>query len=371
MIPTRISSKPRFFISPLDWGLGHATRCVPIIKALISLNCDVIIGAEKGTYTLLKKEFPGLKFVRMNGYEIKYSRKIEGFYLKMLAQLPRIITVIRQENRQLQKIIKEYDINAVISDNRFGLYTSLVPCVYITHQLHIKTGNFFTDKIASRVHRHFIRKYSLTWIPDFEKGGLAGELSHPKKLPEKSVYLGALSRFEPSESIQKKYDVLISLSGPEPQRTIFEERILSECSQIKGTVLLIRGLPGSPEPLHHSHKNLTAVNHLSASELNSALLQSNMIIARSGYTTIMDLVKLNKKAILVPTPGQTEQEYLADYLMAKKYFFSVTQRNLNLKDILEEAAGFDFLPIPQQEETYFKIISKFVASIKNSNFASQ
>ena len=369
--PERTSSKPRIFLSPLDWGLGHATRCIPIIKALLELDCNVIIGADKATYILLKKEFPNLQFVRMSGYEIKYSRKIGGLYLKMLAQMPRIITVIRQENDHLQQIIKEYSIDAVISDNRFGLYTSLVPCIYITHQLNIKTGNFLSDKIANYTHHHFIHKFSSAWIPDFEHDGLAGELSHPKNLPAKTVYLGALSRFEPLAAMPKKYDVLISLSGPEPQRTIFEEKILAQCSQIKGTILLIRGLPGSSENLAHSQNNLTAVNHLTAVELNLALLQSDMIIARSGYTTIMDLAKLKKKAILVPTPGQTEQEYLADYLMERKYFYSVTQKHFELKDVLEVAADFDFLPIPHQEETYFKIISEFVGSIKNGNFATQ
>lgn len=365
----RTSSKPRFFLSPLDWGLGHATRCVPIIKALLALDCSVIIGADKATYILLNKEFPNLQFVRMSGYEIKYSRKIGGFYLKMLTQLPRIITVIRQENRQLRQIIEEYNIDAVISDNRFGLYTNQVPCVYITHQLQIKTGNFLSNKIATFIHWHFIQKFSSTWIPDFEKVGLAGELSHPKKLPERSLYLGALSRFKSLKAIDKKYDILISLSGPEPQRSIFEEKILAQCSQIKGTILLIRGMPGNPENLVHSLTNLTAVNHLSADELNLSLLQSHMIIARSGYTTIMDLVKLNKQAILVPTPGQAEQEYLADYLMKRKYFYSVTQNNFQLKDVLKEVAGFDFLPFPHQEEKYFKIISEFVGSIKKSNFA--
>ncbi len=358
-------------MSPLDWGLGHATRCIPLIKALLTLDCDVIIGADKATYILLKNEFPNLQFIRMGGYEIEYSRKIEGLYLKILAQMPRIITVIRQENRQLRKIIKEYGIDVVISDNRFGLYTSLVPCIYITHQLQIKTGNFLSDRMATFFHRYFINKFSTTWIPDFEKDGLAGELSHPVKLPAKSIYIGALSRFEFSPSVNIKYDVLISLSGPEPQRTIFEQKILDECTQIKGRIMIIRGLPGNSENLVHSNLNLTAVNHLSAVELNTALLQSNMIIARSGYTTIMDLRKLNKKAILIPTPGQTEQEYLADYLMKKKYFYAVPQKSFALKNVLEEAAGFDFTPVPHQEETYFKIISEFVGSIKNSNFATQ
>ena len=355
----------------MDWGLGHATRCIPIIKALLKLDCDVIIGADKASYILLKKEFPELDFIRMKGYEIKYSRKIKGFYLKMLVQLPRIITVIRKENRQLQQIIKEHHIDAVISDNRFGLHTKLVPCVYITHQIHIRTGNLFGDVIASRIHRGFMRKFSVTWIPDYKLNGLAGDLSHTKKLPEKTIYIGTLSRFKSIISTDKTYDVLISLSGPEPQRTIFEERILAQCSQINGKILLVRGLPGASEKLTCSYKHLIIINHLSAKELNIALAQSEIVIARSGYTTIMDLAKLHKKAILIPTPGQTEQEYLAKYLMEKKYFYSVPQKNFSLKEVLEKAAQFEFLPVPLQEEIFPEVISEFVASLKKVKFAIQ
>jgi uncharacterized protein (TIGR00661 family) len=365
------SSKLRIFLSPLDWGLGHATRCIPIIKTLLELNCAVIIGADKASNILLKKEFPTLEFIQMRGYEIKYSRKIGQFYLKILLQLPRIITVISNENRQLHQIIEEYKIDAVISDNRFGLHSRLVPCVYITHQIQIKTGNFLGNKIATWIHRRFMNNFSIIWIPDYKLNGLAGELSHPKKLPGKCVYLGALSRFKLLDSKDKIYDILISLSGPEPQRTIFEEIILAQCDQIKGGILLVRGLPGISEKLIHQHEHLTVVNHLSANELNIALAQSDIVIARSGYTTIMDLAKLNKKAILIPTPGQTEQEYLANYLMEKKYFYSVPQMKFVLKEVLEKAVHFDFLPMPLQEEKYTDVISEFVASLKNGNFALQ
>ncbi len=364
-------STPRIFLSPLDWGLGHATRCIPIIKTLLTLGCTVIIGADKASYILLKKEFPTLKFIRMKGYEIEYSRKIEGFYLKMLAQLPRIITVVLQENRQLHQIIKNYKIDAVISDNRFGLHSRMVPCIYITHQMHIKTGNYLGNKIASRIHRSIIKKFSLAWIPDYKLNDLGGELSHPKKLPENTVYIGALSRFKVINDTDKIYDVLFSLSGPEPQRTILEDIILSQCEQIKGKFLLVRGLPGASNKPFLKKENLTVVNHLSAAELNIALAQSEIVIARSGYTTIMDLAKLNKKAILIPTPGQTEQNYLAQYLMEKKYFYCVPQKNFLLKDVLEKAEKFNFVLMPSPEEKYSDIVSEFVASLKNGNFASQ
>lgn len=368
MIYNNTNAKLRILLSPLDWGLGHATRCIPIIKALISLDCVVIIASDKSIFELLKKEFPTLEFVRMSGYEIKYSRKIGGFYLKMLSQLPSIITAIRKENTDLKNIIEKYAIDAVISDNRFGLYSTNVPSIYITHQLNIKTGFYLTDKIVTAIHRSFIKKFSVTWIPDFEKDGLAGELSHPKKLPDNSLYLGALSRFTSHQSVNKKYNLLISLSGPEPQRTILENIILEQSQHRKETILLVRGLPDSSENLTPTSDRLKIVNHLTARELNIAFEEADIVIARSGYTTIMDLAKLNKKAILIPTPGQAEQVYLANYLMEKNYFYSVNQTDFLLNDALEKVAEFHFKPLPFREEIFFQIISKFVASLKSGNF---
>lgn len=364
-------SSPRIFISPLDWGLGHATRCIPIIKTLLAQGCTIFIGSDKDTYILLKKEFPQVHFIRMKGYQIKYSRKIGGFYLKILSQMPRIITVIFNENRLLKNIIRKYKIDAVISDNRFGLHSKLVPCIYITHQLNIKTGNILSDKIATALHRRIMRKFTTTWIPDFQCDGLGGELSHPKKLPVNSVYLGALSRFEKLPLTKKMYDILIALSGPEPQRTLFEENILKQCGELRSKILLLRGLPGTAAELIHDYTHLKAVNHLSAKELNLALAQSAFVISRSGYTTVMDLAKLQKKAILIPTPGQTEQEYLARYLLEKRYFLSMPQTNFVLKKALQEAAEFETEHMPPQEEKYAAVISEFVTSLKMGKFAIQ
>jgi uncharacterized protein (TIGR00661 family) len=364
-------SGPRILISPLDWGLGHATRCIPIIYQLIELNCTVFIAADKNTYSLLKKEFPTIVFLRLKGYEIKYSKSKRRFLSKILLQVPGILFTIRNENKWLKKIVRKYHINAVISDNRPGLYHKDILCIYITHQLFIKTGNVFTEKIAQRIHSYFIRKYASCWVPDFEINGLAGVLSHQKKVLSTVVYTGPLSRFKQLPGVEKIYDVLILLSGPEPQRTLFEQRLLSELKDYPGNALLVRGLPAEQKVLITSNESVKIINHLSAQELNIALEQSKMVISRSGYTTIMDLVKLNKSAILVPTPGQTEQEYLAKYLSDKKYFYTVDQENFCLNDVLEKVKDFPFESINAPSENYKQVINQFVLSIKTGNFAPQ
>lgn len=294
---------------------------------------------------------------------MKYSRKKIFLPLKLFTQFPKIVYTIYSEHRWLQNAIEKYRITAVISDNRFGMYSNKVPCIYITHQLLIKTGNDFTEKIAQQIHSHFIKKYHQCWVPDFEKNDLAGKLSHPEKLLKHTKYIGCLSRFVNYDTMTKKYDLLISISGPEPQRTIFEHKILKDLKKYNGSVLFIRGLPDEKNELTSEDNNVDIRNHLSADELNRAILQSEMIISRCGYTTVMDLVKLGKKAILIPTLGQTEQEYLATYLKEKKIFFTVDQTKFSLASTLKEADRFPFHIPKYNMEMYKDVINQFVQSL--------
>lgn len=353
----------KILIAPLEWGLGHATRCIPIIKELINQNCDVFIAAEGVTHSLLKHEFPELSFLPLVGYRIKYSRKKYFLPWKMLTQFPKIAFTIYKEHQWLKETVKKYKIDGIISDNRFGMFHSKIPSIYITHQLLIKTGNAFTEGIAQQIHYYFINKYTACWVPDFKEFGLAGELSHPKKVPKNTKYIGALSRLEWYANIIK-YDLMISISGPEPQRTIFEQQILNELKTYSGKVLYIRGLPEKSEDLNHENSFVEIKNHLSANLFNEAMLQSEMIISRCGYTTIMDLIKLQKKAILIPTPGQTEQEYLANYLMANKIFFTSIQKDFVLETSLKQANAFPFANPEYNMEQYKNVIQQFIVSLR-------
>ena len=357
-------------VIPLDWGLGHATRCIPVIRELLANGCRVIIAAEGATESLLKHEFQQLIFIQVKGYRIRYSRSKYWLPLKIVTQLPRILMRIYQEHQWVKKIVKKHSITAIIADNRFGLYHSDLPSIYITHQLLIKTGNRFTERIAQKMHYWFIKKYSICWVPDFEGGNnIAGELSHPNNRPKNIAYIGGLSRFEKGDQIERKYDLLLLISGPEPQRTIFENKMLQQLKKFEGRSLLVRGLPGNTQDYVNDFKtknnqpNLTIKNHLAAKELNVVIQQSELVVCRSGYTTIMDLIKLNKKAILVPTPGQTEQEYLAGHLMQQHIFYAVNQQHFDLIETLKAAAAFSF-SIPSFEmDQYKKKIQQFVQSL--------
>ncbi|MEP7110817.1 MAG: glycosyltransferase [Ferruginibacter sp.] len=373
MISKKINKTPnnkRILFVPLDWGLGHATRCIPLIKEFLGNGCEVIIAAENATKSLLEHEFQQLTFIPLKGYRISYSRNSYWLPLKIISQVPRILLGIYKEHQWVKKIVKKYSVNAIIADNRFGLYHSGVPSIYITHQLLIKTGNYFSEDIVQKIHFWFIKKYHSCWIPDFEgKDNISGELSHLSKHHPDINFIGCLSRFEKKGGFEIKYDLLIIISGPEPQRAIFETLLLRELKNYTGRTLMVRGLPGlneGEEKVLYTDApgpHLIIKNHLPAQELNDAIQQAQLVISRSGYTTIMDLIKLGQKAVLVPTPGQTEQEYLAMHLMRQDFFLAAGQEGFSLKDALKEAARFPFAIPSFDMEQYKKTVYQFIQSL--------
>ena len=357
----KINPVSRVLIVPLDWGLGHATRCIPIINELTRLNIEVIIAGEGDIPKILGKTQPNLVFLRLKGYQVKYSRSRKFFFVKILQQAPKIIRAINHERKWLKKTITTYKIDAVISDNRFGLHHRQIKSIFITHQLSIQTGNKWIDKLAQKINYYFINKFDECWVPDAAGDpNLAGKLSHPNQFPLIPVkYLGVLSRFKRTV-IEKKYELLIMLSGPEPQRSIFENILLSQLKNIDGSIVLVRGLPGEEKRLQIENDQLIIHNHLPTGSLNELILQSKNIVARCGYSTVMDLVTLQQKAILVPTPGQTEQEYLAIHLMENKFFYTCSQENFSLKASLETVKHFNFAATGDIPGIYPAVISNWI-----------
>ena len=332
----------KVLIAPLDWGLGHATRDISIIRALIAKGYEVVIGAEGAQASLLQTEFPSLPILPLIGYRVRYSKSKWGFLFTILLQLPRLRRIIKEENRWLDTIIDEQHIDLVISDNRFGLHTKKIPCIFITHQLTVKSPFVWAEKIIQHINYRYINQFNCCWVPDVAgEVNVAGVLSHPVTLPRiKIQYLGLLSRFHLQKET-KLYDYCILLSGPEPQRTMLEEKIMAGIASISGKILLVRGKPGSNEVLTVP-ENVEVKNHLPTPELQKALLQSDYIVCRGGYTSLMELLSLQKKMLLIPTPGQTEQEYLAKKLMESNYCLSITQDNFNCVEHFAMAMNFQY-----------------------------
>jgi hypothetical protein len=354
----------RILVAPLDWGLGHSTRCIPIIKHLQFAGCEVIIAADGTQKALLEKEFPTAAFVKLDGYRIEYTNSKRFLAAKILVQLPKLYKAARNERKWLSSVIQEKGITAVISDNRYGLYHPTTTCVFITHQLVIKAPFTIAEKILQKINYYFISRFSSCWVPDAEgKINLAGLLSHPKSLPQIPVkYIGVLSRFENITATAFTYNCLIILSGPEPQRTALENKMIHQLKTFEGKVMLVRGLPGVADSLP-AIEGVVINNHLSSVEMEAAFNESEFIVGRTGYTTVMDICKLYKKSILIPTPGQTEQEYLAKHLSEQGFCLTAQQHDFNLKVLIEKAKGYHFKFPNLSMDTYKKVVEDFASQL--------
>jgi UDP:flavonoid glycosyltransferase YjiC (YdhE family) len=357
--------KPLILVSPLDWGLGHTTRCIPLIAELISLGCDVVIACNSTQKAILQQEFPQVDFAELEGYNMRYGKNRLATFGRLLFQAPKILTKIKQENQWLRAFLTQNRVDAVISDNRFGLYAPAIPTVFITHQLQVKTGlGAMADKIVLRWNYRKIRPFTVCWVPDSaDSPSLAGELSHPASMPGIPVqYIGGLSRLSacatPGEDV-----LLIILSGPEPLRTVFETLLLKQLAAYKGKVVLVRGLPAQ-QHLPSVPAHCTVYNHVDAATLHQLICSAKLVISRCGYTTVMDLLKLQKKSILVPTPGQAEQEYLADHLREQGLAYTVKQKDFSLSKALQEAAQFPYQTNATNMESYKPVVAAFADMLK-------
>lgn len=339
--------KPRILVAPLDWGLGHATRCIPVIRELLSQGADVWLAGEGAQEKLLKSEFPQLPFLFLEGYRVRYGRSPAGLAARMILQTPRLLLTIRKEHEWLLAAVAEHGLDAVIADNRFGLWHPAIPTVFMTHQLAIKSPlGKWSEQWLQKNNYRYIKRFTTCWVPD-EKGdtSLAGALSHPRRLPAVPVrYTGILSRLRKTGVAETKGHLFISLSGPEPQRSVFENRIIDQVAHYPGTAIIVRGLPGEASIIP-STTDIRFYNHLPAAEYNAEMQRAEYVISRSGYSTVMDLAALGKKSILVPTPGQTEQEYLARYLEQQQFACFMRQSEFSLDQALYKADRFPYQPV--------------------------
>lgn len=358
--------KLRILVAPLDWGLGHATRCVPIVYELLKQKCEVWLAAEGPQKALLTQEFPALPFLDLPGYRVKYGRSGPATIWRIIGQSGKMFSAIRQENNWLKKMVDEHQFDAVISDNRYGLYHKAIPSIFITHQLTIKSPlGKWSERLLQKKNYSYINRFTECWVPDDREDGLAGELSHPLKKPVIPLrYMGLLSRFKKNETkVDRPGKLLIVLSGPEPQRSILENKIVNEVVHYPGPAIVVRGLPAAAN-LIPSTNTIKFYNHLPADELNQEMISAEHIISRSGYSTVMDIMRLGKKSILIPTPGQTEQEYLADYLLQKQQAFCVTQDKFSLDICLQQAKSFPYRIKDWPSGQLAATITDFINSIR-------
>lgn len=324
--------KKRILVAPLNWGLGHATRCIPIIQALIANGFEPVIASDGVALDLLRKEFPDLTCLELPSYNIEYSKSGYFFKFKLLKDSPKVINAIKKEKKITETIVETYQIIGIISDNRLGVYHKDIPSVFMTHQLQVLSGS--TTWLSTKMHQKIIHRFNECWVPDsIGPLNLSGKLGHIKASSLHLKYIGPLSRFK-KQDVELKYDVMVLLSGPEPQRAMLEEKLISQFEGYQGKVIFVKGIVEQEQ--HFSKKgSITIYNYLMGEALEMALNESKIVLSRSGYTTIMDLAKLGKKAFFIPTPGQFEQEYLATRLSEQRLVPCCSQNDFVLEKLKE------------------------------------
>lgn len=340
----------KILIAPLDWGLGHTTRCIPLVRYLLQEGHQVTVAAEGASARLLQENFPGLALLPLEGYRIRYSNHKTLFTIRILLQVPKILSAIRSEKKWLEQMQQIHHFDWVISDNRYGLYHSGIPCCILTHQLQIKSGQGrWADRLLRRLHYKMLNRFNACWIVDeAANGGLSGDLAHPSVTPPRAAYMGILSQFsdfifDPKQVVTNR--VLVLLSGPEPMRTQLEQLVLEQAAGLtQYEFIIVAGNPLGAVPAVLPEQ-VTYYTHLASKELAPLLASAALVVSRSGYSTIMDLTVLGKRALLIPTPGQTEQEYLALYLQKKKYYSSTLQNELHLAVDIPKALTAALLPL--------------------------
>lgn len=312
-------------VAPLNWGMGHAARCIPIIQWLRSMGVNVILASDGTAGDLLRKEFPTLAYHELPSYHIRY--RYHSILKNIWIGMPKMLLAIYHEHSEISVLVKRTGATKVLSDNRLGCYDKQGTNYYLTHQVNILHENRMVRMIGSYIHRWFISKYDTCFIPDYgDDRALCPAMS--SAIGDKYIHIGPITRVVKTNS-DIKYDIVVLLSGPEPQRAILENLICGILAQMpEYRVLLIRGTRDIVDSkLRANH--IKTIKIATSDEIEQALNCTKLLICRSGYTTLMDILSLGLKAILIPTPGQTEQEYLATHHGKNVNFINLNQNEIN------------------------------------------
>ncbi len=316
--------------------MGHATRVSVLVDLLIRDN-EILLVAQGRGYYFLKQRFPQLRIIKPPRLELRYARSKLFFNLSLVFIVIKLISNCMMDRVLLQRLIKDFDPDLIISDNRFCFWSRRVRSVYLTHQLQVEVpwALRFFNGLVQKLNKYFIRKYDMVLVPDVEKdnASLAGRLSHPWQVPGNVRYIGLLSRFYGMSCIaSEEYQVVAVVSGPDPARTRLVNILRRQLSETEFKGLIVSGKPEAD--ISDACDNVTVVPHLEDKDFCRYILGARFVIVRAGYSSLMDMVALGRSAIIIPTPGQTEQEYLARYLHGKKYFYAIDEDEVNLREQL-------------------------------------
>lgn len=358
-----MSNQKKILITALNWGLGHATRCVPLINYLLANNIDVYLASDGKSYSYLKSEFPNITLFVLPSYDVQYHAN-QKTWLQLAKQLPHIKKTIKAEQIEISKLVKQHKFDVIISDNRYGCFHHSTRNILLTHQLNIQIPGalWWTSVLVQKKLNSYINNFDECWIPDLPnaQNSLSGNLSHPAKLEIPVHYIGWLSRFSDVKKSNTAFDhdILAIVSGPEPQKTILKELIIKQAINLSKKTLIISGDPD--ESFSDESGNVKMVSHLSSADFAAAISKADVVISRPGYSTLMDLSCFGKKVIFTPTPGQTEQEYLAERIGKPNSAYVINQRQLSIADALHNLSKYEGVPAIDHHTDYRQYIDKII-----------
>jgi uncharacterized protein (TIGR00661 family) len=351
-----------------SWGLGHATRSLPLIRKLISEDHNLTIITSGRTLKLLQREIKDdAQYMDVPDYPILISEDAKRVMVKSLVYWPSFIRRMQVGLAILTKLLQRKNYDMILSDGRYDMYNKKIPSFFISHQMRIMNPLRikFLETASELFNHFFFKRFYGVLVPDYRQDDLSGDLSHNLKLLDENRlhYVGILSDFKRRKT-KKDIDYLVSLSGPELQRKILEKKLLSQLEGLKGKIVVTLG---KAEATHQkSDDNIRVYSYLSKEKREEILNRTKLVISRSGYSTIMDLAVINTKALMIPTPGQIEQQYLAEYNTVKEKIYSVNQSSIDLKRDIELAKKTKGLKMHcSAEKTIENIMNVIMSASKN------
>lgn len=338
-----IQKKRRVLVCALDWGLGHATRCIPLIESLIHEGHQPILASSGTALDFWKAYFPELEIHALANHRMVY---IGPAWLSGLILTPQLLLARSRDKELVKRICRDRQIDLILSDNRYGCFEKNTPSIFLTHQLELlpptrwnAVGKWLWKTSWGLGFGWMVKHFQELWIPDLpdKTRSLAGKMA-VSSLAVQQRHIGYISRLT-SLTIPNKSGTLLLLSGPEPQRTLFENKLLASANDFIGTVTLVRGTntPCKRDiPVHWKVYNQVAETSL----INQLIASHQSIVCRPGYSTLMDLHAVGAKFVVVPTPGQPEQEYLAERLHNFNIAPYQTQKKLHIASLLQESKSY-------------------------------
>ena len=348
--------KGKILVAVLNWGLGHATRSIPLIQELQHFDFQPIIGSDGKALDFLREEFPDIKYFELTSLQFSYSKNSALNQIYLLSQSIIWNNQLKNDKFQIEKIHQQENLFGIISDSRPYCYHENIPSIYLTHQLQVKSGAF--SGIATAAHRRLIKQFDECWVPDFEQpNAFCGEMSQWRNAPLTIRHIGILSDLH-NQQTNQKYDYAGIISGAEPERTKLVQQLIESFSHLEGKKIIIAGSKETNDRLISTDFEIKGL--VNRAEVQHIINSANKIVARGGYSTVMDLLHLRQSALLIPTPGQTEQLYITQHLKRLKFFDVVSQDKLSVERILQfESDRFRLDHIACSELDLYEVLGIF------------